>query len=81
MQFGGLVGEFTVDGPALPAVWPALWLGQWIHVGKGTAFGLGGYRVGAAANDAGAEGKLAKHRSGDAPEQTIPSHGYTHDTR
>jgi len=45
MQFGGLIGEIDLDGPALAAFWPALWLGQWTHVGKGTAFGLGGYRV------------------------------------
>ncbi|NCA70630.1 MAG: CRISPR system precrRNA processing endoribonuclease RAMP protein Cas6 [Sphingobacteriia bacterium] len=45
MQFGGLLGEILLDGPALPELWPALWLGQWTHVGKGTAFGLGGYRV------------------------------------
>ena len=42
MQFGGLVGEVALDGPSLPELWPALWLGQWTHVGKGTAFGLGG---------------------------------------
>jgi hypothetical protein len=42
MQFGGLIREIDLDGPALPALWPALWLGQWTHVGKGTAFGLGG---------------------------------------
>jgi hypothetical protein len=45
MQFGGLIGGLTLDGPALPDLWPALWLGQWTHLGKGTAFGLGGYRV------------------------------------
>jgi hypothetical protein len=45
MEMGGLIGELDLAGPALPAVWPALWLGQWIHVGKGTAFGLGGYRI------------------------------------
>ena len=47
MQMGGLIGEIDLEGPALAGVWPALWLGQWTHVGKGTAFGLGGYRVGA----------------------------------
>ena len=50
MQLGGLVGELVLAGPALSTVWPALWLGQWTHVGKGTAFGLGGYRVGEAAD-------------------------------
>ncbi len=42
MQFGGLIGEIDLDGSALSVLWPALWLGQWTHVGKGTAFGLGG---------------------------------------
>lgn len=47
MQFGGLIGEFDLDGSALATFWSALWLGQWTHVGKGTAFGLGGYRLSA----------------------------------
>jgi hypothetical protein len=42
---GGLVGSFVLGGPALAAYWPVLWLGQWVHAGKGTAFGLGGYRL------------------------------------
>ncbi len=42
---GGLVGSFVLAGPALGLYWPALWLGQWTHLGKGTAFGLGGYRL------------------------------------
>lgn len=45
MQLGGLIGEVVLAGPALPELWPALWFGQWTHVGKGTAFGLGGYRL------------------------------------
>jgi hypothetical protein len=45
MQLGGLLGELTIAGPALPGLWPALWFGQWTHVGKGTAFGLGSYRL------------------------------------
>jgi hypothetical protein len=48
MQLGGLMGELTLSGPALPTVWPALWYGQWAHVGKATAFGLGNYRLGSA---------------------------------
>ncbi|MCF7992153.1 MAG: CRISPR system precrRNA processing endoribonuclease RAMP protein Cas6 [Thiohalocapsa sp.] len=46
MQFGGLIGELSLAGPGVAELWPALWLGQWTHIGKGTAFGLGGYRVG-----------------------------------
>lgn len=45
MQLGGLLGELVIVGPGLPQVWPALWAGQWTHVGKGTAFGLGAYRL------------------------------------
>ena len=45
MQLGGLIGEVILEGPALAELWPALWLGQWTHVGQGTAFGLGGYRI------------------------------------
>ena len=45
MQFGGLIGEIRLTGPALPDLWPAIWFGQWAHVGKGTAFGLGRYKV------------------------------------
>lgn len=45
MQMGGLLGGFGIAGPALPEVWPALWAGQWTHLGKGTAFGLGAYRL------------------------------------
>jgi hypothetical protein len=45
MQLGGLVGELTLDGPGLAAFGRALWLGQWTHLGKGTSFGLGKYRL------------------------------------
>lgn len=45
MQMGGLLGTVELDGEGLAAFWPALWLGQWLHVGKGTSFGLGGYRI------------------------------------
>ncbi len=43
MQMGGLLGEMVISGPGLPVIWPALWAGQWTHVGKGTSFGLGRY--------------------------------------
>jgi hypothetical protein len=69
MQFGGLIGEIRLAGPALADVWPALWFGQWAHVGKGTAFGLGGYRIvepaaQAATEEEWKERKLAQPDSG-----------------
>ncbi len=44
IPMGGLVGELTLSG-ALGPLWPWLWLGQWLHVGKGAVMGLGRYRL------------------------------------
>ena len=45
MQMGGLIGDLVLSGSGLAPLWPALWAGQWTQVGKGTAFGLGRYRI------------------------------------
>ena len=45
MKLGGLVGSFPLDLDAAPGLWPWLWLCQWTHLGKGTVFGLGRYRL------------------------------------
>jgi hypothetical protein len=45
MKLGGLLGHFRVPADALPDLWPLLWLGQYLHLGKNTSFGLGAYRV------------------------------------
>lgn len=45
MQLGGVFGTLQLRGPGLPALWPLLVLGQWLHVGKATSFGLGCYRI------------------------------------
>lgn len=45
IQMGGLAGELALDGADLDPFWPYLWLGQWIHVGKGTSMGLGQYTI------------------------------------
>lgn len=45
MQLGGLLGSLHLSGPGLPTLWPLIALGQWLHVGKNTSFGLGRYRV------------------------------------
>ncbi|MBF0425737.1 MAG: CRISPR system precrRNA processing endoribonuclease RAMP protein Cas6 [Magnetococcales bacterium] len=44
MTLGGITGRWTLRGDLQP-FWPLLDLGQWLHVGKNTVFGLGGYRM------------------------------------
>ncbi len=44
MEWTGLVGTAVYEGDLRP-FWPYLVLGQWTHVGSGTTFGLGGYRI------------------------------------
>jgi len=45
VKMGGLMGEVVLDGKALQAFWPLLWLGQYVHAGKGTSMGLGAYQL------------------------------------
>ena len=44
---GGLIGSVDLDlaSALLHEFWPYLWLGQYIHTGKGTSMGLGKYRI------------------------------------
>jgi hypothetical protein len=44
MALGGFLGRITFEGPLAPW-WPLLRVGEVLHVGKGTAFGLGKYRL------------------------------------
>jgi len=44
MALGGLVGTVTYTGPLAPFL-PLLRVGQVIHAGRGTSFGLGRYRL------------------------------------
>jgi CRISPR/Cas system endoribonuclease Cas6 (RAMP superfamily) len=44
MALGGFVGRVTFEGDLTPW-WPLLQVGEVLHVGKGTAFGLGKYRM------------------------------------
>jgi hypothetical protein len=43
MNMGGVTGSFTLYGVGLKALYPLLELGQWVHAGKNTSFGLGQY--------------------------------------
>ncbi len=45
MQMGGLLGEFALDFRDAEELWPFLWLGQWVHAGKGATMSLGAYRL------------------------------------
>ena len=45
MQMGGLVGEMVIELDEGSPFWPYLWLGQWVHAGKGTSMGLGRYTI------------------------------------
>ena len=47
MLLGGFVGRatFTFDGADLEQFLPLILLGKYIHVGKGTSFGLGKYEI------------------------------------
>lgn len=45
---GGLLGEFELEAGGLGTLWPYLWLGQFVHAGKGATMGLGRYALAAA---------------------------------
>jgi len=45
MRMGGLVGEAILDLGGTEDLWPFLWLGQWVHAGKGATMALGAYRI------------------------------------
>ena len=44
VPLGGIVGEMEMAGD-VQALWPYLWMGQWLHVGKGAVMGFGQYRL------------------------------------
>lgn len=45
MQMGGLVGKILLKDADWTRFWPYLWLGQWVHAGKGATMGLGRYTL------------------------------------
>lgn len=47
MTLGGVLGTWTLHASAatLAEIWPWLWLGQWLHIGKNASMGLGGYTL------------------------------------
>ncbi len=45
IRMGGVMGEILIDLSGGPEFWPYLWIGQWIHAGKGTSMGLGCYTI------------------------------------
>lgn len=45
MNLNGVVGEMIVEGESLQRLYPLLYLGQFLHIGKQSAFGFGQYRL------------------------------------
>jgi len=56
VAMGGLVGRVTLQAEDATAFWPLLNLGQFVHVGAGTAMGLGRYLVSFSPADSRANG-------------------------
>ncbi len=44
MKLGGFVGRITFEGDLTPFL-PYIRIGEAVHVGKATSFGLGRYRI------------------------------------
>ncbi len=45
LDAGGVIGSFVLDMGGVEALFPCLWLGQWIHAGKGAVMGMGAVRL------------------------------------
>lgn len=45
IDMGGVIGSFVLDMAGVEALFPYLWLGQWVHAGKGAVMGMGAIRL------------------------------------
>jgi hypothetical protein len=45
LGMGGVIGSFVLDMRGVEALFPYLWLGQWVHAGKGAVMGMGAIRL------------------------------------
>ncbi len=45
VPLGGVTGRLLLDLSEAAPLWPFLWLGQWLHAGKGAVLGLGRYTI------------------------------------
>ena len=45
VPLGGVMGRLALDISEAEDIWPFLWLGQWLHAGKGAVFGMGRYSL------------------------------------
>lgn len=69
MCLGGVVGTWRLQGTLAPFT-ALLRLGQWLHVGKETAFGLGRYTLGACPpRDISADGRRTRERNAQLIER------------
>lgn len=41
----GFIGQWQLDISKVDELWPFLWLGQWLHVGKNSSMGFGQYQL------------------------------------
>jgi hypothetical protein len=44
MTLGGVMGRWLLRGELAP-LWPWLYLGQWLHLGKNATMGMGAYTL------------------------------------
>lgn len=45
LDMSGIIGSFVLDLRGAEALFPYLWLGQWLHAGKGAVMGMGAIRL------------------------------------